>query len=83
MAKNYAFTPIEEKVLALSMVGILERNGITDHGVNDRNLIEDLAGELMTQAGEVIPPHEINDHVVAEMRTLLPVFTENYRKEGA
>ncbi|MEC0037218.1 hypothetical protein P4L29_22740 [Bacillus cereus] len=83
MAKQYAFTPIEEKVLALSMIGIMERNGIKDHGVDLTKMMFALVEELQEQAGEVILPHEINDHVVAEMRTLLPLFTENYRKEGA
>lgn len=78
--QDFKLTPIEQRVIALSMIGILERNGIKDHGVNDRNLIEDLAGELTTQAGEVIPPHEINNHVVNEMRSLLPLFSEGYGK---
>lgn len=83
MAKQYAFTPIEEKVLALSMVGIMERNGIKDHGVDLTKMMIALVEELQDQSSELILPDKINDHVVAEMRTLLPLFTENYRKEGA
>lgn len=78
--QEFKLTPIEQKVIALSMIGIMERNGIKDHGVNSAVLIFDLADELMAQAGEDIPPHEINDHVVKEMRSLLPLFSEGYGK---
>lgn len=58
----------------------MERNGVKDHGVNDAVLIFDLDNELMAQVAEAIPSHEINNHVVNEMRSLLPLFTEGYGK---
>ncbi|MED2788261.1 hypothetical protein P4261_28265 [Bacillus thuringiensis] len=78
--QEFKLTPIEQKVIALSIVGILERNGIKDHGVDDWKLAVDVSQELMTQAGKVIPSREINDHVINEMRSLLPLFSEGYGK---
>ncbi|MEK4697800.1 hypothetical protein MKX31_28130 [Bacillus sp. FSL M8-0063] len=73
--QDFKLTPIEQKVVALSIVGILERNGIKDHGVDDWKLAVDVSQELMTQADKVIPSHEIN-----EMQSLLPIFSEGYGK---
>ncbi len=77
---TFEFTPLEQKVIALSMVGILERNGIKGHGVDTLKLIVDLEAELQQQAEEEIQPSEINDHVAKEMLTILPLFTEKYQK---
>ncbi|MEI5921094.1 hypothetical protein WBU96_28580 [Bacillus albus] len=79
-AQEFKFTPLEQKVIALSMIGILERNGIKDHGVNDTQMILDTVIELSIQAGKNIKSHEINDRVVNEMRSILPLFCEGYHK---
>ncbi|EJP81095.1 hypothetical protein [Bacillus cereus] len=79
-AQEFKFTPLEQKVIALGLVGVLERNNIKDHGVSVDKMALDLAIELSIQAGELISSEDINDHVANEMKALIPLFSEGYHK---